>query len=93
MMEGGIKKFSLKTFNCIKKNCRENNTKALAISKSLKFMTDWRTDTNFIAPLRMHFKRSKSTLDSLKRLCISLPHISSTDKEVSGHYLKSSNNP
>ena len=44
------------------------NTEALVISKSLKFPKDDRTDTNFIAPLRMHFQRSKSTLDSLKRL-------------------------
>ena len=40
----------------------------LVISKSLKFPQDDRTDTNFIALLRTHFQRSKSTLDSLKRL-------------------------
>ena len=56
-----------KTFSCIQ-NFREINTKALVISKSLKFPQDDRTDTNFVARLRMHFERSKSTLDSLKRL-------------------------
>ena len=57
----------LKTFNYIQ-TFRENNTVALEISKSVKFPWDDRTDTNLIAPLRIHFKRSKSTLDSLKRL-------------------------
>jgi len=32
----------------------------------MKFFFDDRTDTNFIAPFRMHFQRSKSTLDSPK---------------------------
>ena len=31
-----------------------------------QFSEDDRTDKNFIAPLRMHFQRSKSTLDNLK---------------------------
>ena len=34
---------------------RENNTKALVISNGLKFPQDDRTDTNFIALLKMHF--------------------------------------
>ena len=38
----------------------------LDISKRLKLPQDDRTDTNFIAPLRMHSQRSKSTLVSLK---------------------------
>ena len=36
-------------------NFLENKTKALVISKTLKLPQDDRTDTNFIAPLRMHF--------------------------------------
>ena len=36
-------------------NFRENDTKALIISKSLKFPYDDRTDTNLIALLRMQF--------------------------------------
>ena len=52
--------------NCIY-NFWENNTEALVISKRLKFPQDDRTDTNFIAPLRMHLYRSKITLDRLKR--------------------------
>ena len=32
-----------------------NNTEALVIWKVLNFPKDDRTDTNFIAPLRMHF--------------------------------------
>ena len=45
-----------------------NNTEAPVISKRLKFPLDDRTGTSFIAPLRMHLWRSKSTLDSLKRV-------------------------
>ena len=53
-------KFHLKIFE-------KNNTQTLVISnKRFKFLQDDRTDTNFIAPLRMHFQVSKSTLDSLK---------------------------
>ena len=47
-------------------NFRENNTQALVISERLKLPQDDRTDTNFMGLLRMHFQRSKSTLDSLK---------------------------
>ena len=91
-----------KTLNCISK-FRENNTKAMVISKRLKFPKDetfsspepvvsWsrgretrgytgrlqikpsgsgdeneddRTDTNFIASIRIYFKRSKGTQNSL----------------------------
>ena len=35
---------------------------------SLQFPYDDLTDTNFIATLRMHFQRSKGTLESPKRL-------------------------
>ena len=45
---------------------RENNTEILVISKRLKFSYGVRTETNFIAPLRIHFYRSNSTLDCLK---------------------------
>ena len=45
----------------------ENDAEALVISKSLKFPLHDLTDTNFIAPLNMHFYRSKITLNSLKR--------------------------
>ena len=57
----------LYTSNCIE-NFRENNTKALVISNGLKFPQDDRTDSNFIALLKMHFYTSKieSTLGSLK---------------------------
>ena len=41
---------------------------ALFISKTVKLPQDGQTDANFIAPLRLHFWRSKSALDSLKRL-------------------------
>ena len=41
-------------------------TEALVISKRLKFPQDDRTDKNCVASLRMHFQRSKNTLDSLK---------------------------
>ena len=54
-----------KTLNC-NKNFRGNNTEALVISKRLKLPQDDRKDINFLAPLRIHFQRSKSTLDSLK---------------------------
>ena len=53
------------TSNCFS-NFRENNTQALVISERLKLPQDDRTDTNFMGLLRMHFQRSKSTLDSLK---------------------------
>ena len=50
-----------------------NKTEALVTSKRLKFLQDNRTDTgapiidtNFVAPLRMHFQSSKGTLDCLK---------------------------
>ena len=43
------------TLNCIL-NFRGNNTEALVISRRLKFPQDDRTDTHFIAPLRMHFQ-------------------------------------
>ena len=48
------------------------NTQALKISKRLKFPQGDRTDTNFIAPLKMNFSSSKSTLDSLKSVFIVL---------------------
>ena len=39
----------------------------LVISKRLKFpCEDDRTDTSFKAPLRMHFSRSKCTVDNQK---------------------------
>ena len=44
-----------------------SNTETLVISKRLKFPQD-RTDISFIAPVKMHFLRSKSALDSLKRV-------------------------
>ena len=54
------------TLNRIK-NFQENKTvKTLLILKRLKFPQDDRTDTNFIAPLRMCFQRSISTLNNLK---------------------------
>ena len=37
------------------------------ISKRLKFPQDDRTDASFIVPQSMHFQRSKSALDSLKK--------------------------
>ena len=40
----------------------------LIISKRLKLPYYDRADANFIGPLRMHFKRTKSTLDSLMYL-------------------------
>ena len=40
--------------------------KPVLISKRLNLPQYDRTDTNFIAPLRTHFYRSKSTLGSLK---------------------------
>ena len=43
-----------KALNCIY-NFLESNTEALIISKRLKVLKDDQTDTNFIAPLRMHF--------------------------------------
>ena len=44
-----------------------NKTKALVISKRLKFPQDDRADTNFMVLLnRMHFSRSKGTLESLE---------------------------
>ena len=46
------------TSNCIL-SFRKINTEAPVISKRLKFPQDERTDTNFIAPLRMHFQTSK----------------------------------
>ena len=49
---------------------QKNNNEALVISKRLKFPQDDRTDKNFVAPLRMHFQRSKTTLDSLKKVFI-----------------------
>ena len=53
-------------------NFRENDTEALKISKSPKFPKGDQTDKNFIAPLRMLFWKSNSTLNSLKRLFTAL---------------------
>ena len=39
----------------VSKNWGENNIEALEISNKLKIYQDDRTDTNFAAPLRMHF--------------------------------------
>ena len=47
----------------------KKNTQALKISKRLKFPSVDRTDRNFIAPLKVNFYSSKSTLDSLKSVC------------------------
>ena len=44
------------------KFCEENNTEAVVISKNLKFSKDDGTDTNFIAPLRIHFQRCLKVL-------------------------------
>ena len=41
---------------------RENNTKSLFEKTQVAL---WSKNTNFIAPLKMHFSRSKSTVDSL----------------------------
>ena len=40
----------------------------LIISKRLKLPYYDRADANFIGPVRIHFKRTKSTLDSLMYL-------------------------
>ena len=40
----------------------ENNTKSLFEKTQVAL---WSKDTNFIAPLKMHFSRSKSTVDNL----------------------------
>ena len=45
---------------------------ALVILERLKLPWDDRTDTNFIAPIRMHFWISQSTLDSLKSVSMHL---------------------
>ena len=62
MTERGIRKI----LTSVTPFARKIFGEALAISKRLKFPQDDRTVTNFIAPLRMHFQRSKSTLDILK---------------------------
>ena len=82
------------TSNCFS-NFRGNNTQALVISERLKLPQDDRTDTNFIGLLRMHFQRSKSTLDSLKSVFnvfrrkpplgapgYSLPHFNTSNTRV-----------
>ena len=66
-MDRGIRKcltFAISQIAC--KIFGEKNTQALKISKRPKFPQGDRTDTNFIAPLKMNFYGSKSTLDSLK---------------------------
>ena len=50
----------------------KNNTEALIISKSLRFPQDDRANTNFKVHLRMHFKKSNSTLDSVKVFSVHL---------------------
>ena len=55
-----------KTLNCTY-NFWENSTEGLVILKNkLKFPQDDRTKINFIAPLRMYFQRSESSLVNLK---------------------------
>ena len=49
-MEKETKKFSLSS-----KIFGKNNIEALVISKRLKLPKDDRTDSNFIAPVRIHF--------------------------------------
>ena len=66
-MERGIRKCLTFVISQIaSKLFGEKNTQALKISKWLKLPQGDRTDTNFIAPLKMNFYSSKSTLDSLK---------------------------
>ena len=48
------------------KTFRKIILKPLSFRKDLKFAKDNQTDKNFMVPLRMHFLRSKSILDSLK---------------------------
>ena len=47
----------------------------LIISKRLKLPYYDRVDANFIGPLRIHFKRTKSTLDSLMYLGRWVPRV------------------
>ena len=63
-MERGIRK--ILTFVKLKIASKIFGEIIIVISKRLKLPQDNRTDTNFIAPLRMHFQRSDSTLDGLK---------------------------
>ena len=54
-MERAIRKIITFLMRQIALNFEENNTEASVTSKRLKFPYDERTDTSFIAPLRMHF--------------------------------------
>ena len=74
MMEKGIRKIQNDNLRLqfSKKKKKKNNTEAHVIRKdssspSVPEDRD-RTDTNVIAPLTMHFYRSKSVLDSLERV-------------------------
>ena len=79
MMEGGIRKILTENVqNRASRIFGKITLNPLQFRKASSSPSD-RTETNFIAPVR------DPTLDSLKRLCIRFPHISSTDKEVSGH--------
>ena len=54
-MERAIRKIITFLMRQIALNFEENNTEASVTSTRLKFSYDERTDTSFIAPLRMHF--------------------------------------